>query len=188
MVPDKIELLQALTQIKKRYLHVIQKKCDAIKQQMGWVEKHLLQQHPKRQLTEKAQRLDFAMATLKQCQQRLLTRWQTQWNTVALQWKGLTPIHRVHEINQNLTVSRQKLHNVITYLLYQSKTSLTQLSATLDALSPLSTLNRGYAIATLKSNKHILRKASEAAIGEHVEIQLKNGLLECVVEKSKEMA
>jgi exonuclease VII large subunit len=56
--------------------------------------------------------------------------------------------------------------------------------ATLNAVSPLSVLSRGYAIAfsrTRRGRKPIL-DSSQVHVGEHVEVQLKKGRLECTVD------
>ena len=54
----------------------------------------------------------------------------------------------------------------------------------LDALSPLATLQRGFAIA---SRDHcILKSADEVAIGEKIQVRLSEGQLLCeVIEKEK---
>ncbi|HUP59100.1 MAG TPA: exodeoxyribonuclease VII large subunit [Thermoanaerobaculia bacterium] len=56
--------------------------------------------------------------------------------------------------------------------------------ATLNAVSPLSVLSRGYAIAfsrTRRDRKPIL-DSSQVQSGEHIEVQLKKGRLECTVD------
>lgn len=51
----------------------------------------------------------------------------------------------------------------------------------LEALSPLKVLARGYAVCT-GTNGRVLRRAEEAAIGERLDITLKQGKLHCLVE------
>ncbi len=56
--------------------------------------------------------------------------------------------------------------------------------ATLNAVSPLSVLSRGYAIAfsrTRRRRKPIL-DSSQVQVGEHIEVQVKKGRLECTVD------
>jgi exodeoxyribonuclease VII large subunit len=57
-------------------------------------------------------------------------------------------------------------------------------AATLNAVSPLSVLSRGYAIAfsrTRRGRKPIL-DSSQVTVGEHIEVQLKKGRLEATVD------
>ena len=60
-----------------------------------------------------------------------------------------------------------------------------RLTAALDALSPLKVLSRGYAVAT-GSDGRVLRRASEASCGDHIDIKLAEGSLGCTVEERKE--
>ena len=59
------------------------------------------------------------------------------------------------------------------------------IAATLQAVSPLSVLARGYAIAWSQSRsgrRRILRDSNQVTIGDPVEVQLKKGRLSCTVE------
>jgi len=61
---------------------------------------------------------------------------------------------------------------------------LKSLVATLNAVSPLSVLSRGYAIAfsrTRRGRKPIL-DSNQVHVGEHIEVQVKKGRLECTVD------
>jgi exodeoxyribonuclease VII large subunit len=59
------------------------------------------------------------------------------------------------------------------------------LCASLDALSPLKVLGRGYAIAS-KEDGAVLRSVKDADVGERIDLTLRDGQLECLVEKRKE--
>jgi exodeoxyribonuclease VII large subunit len=58
-------------------------------------------------------------------------------------------------------------------------------AATLSAVSPLSVLSRGYAIAfsrTKRGRRKPIMSVSAVAVGEPIEVQLKTGRLECTVD------
>ncbi len=136
---DKTELLQTLAQQQIRVLRQMQRKLTAEKQQIQWLQKHLLQQHPKHRLTEKMQRIDFLELTLVQLQQRLLQ---------------------------------------------QRRAALSAAAAKLEALSPLATLARGFAIATSGDNNahpRILRNAHDVHVGDKIRVRLMQGSLTCEV-------
>jgi len=59
--------------------------------------------------------------------------------------------------------------------------SFVRLTASLDALSPLKVLGRGYAVAR-KANGEILKSAQDAVMGETVDITLGTGELRCTVD------
>ena len=58
-------------------------------------------------------------------------------------------------------------------------------AASLDALSPLKVLGRGYAVA-LRPDGGVLRSVREAAPGDHVDLKLRDGRLKCLVEERRE--
>src|SRR5207253_143354 len=68
ITPDRSELLQKLARQNQQILKLMQNKLAASKQHLSWMQKHLFQQHPKRRLSEKMQRLDFCEITLTQLQ------------------------------------------------------------------------------------------------------------------------
>ena len=55
--------------------------------------------------------------------------------------------------------------------------------AALDALSPLGILQRGFSIVQTVSNGRVLRRASDVAVGESVQVRLAEGQLVCQVNK-----
>lgn len=59
---------------------------------------------------------------------------------------------------------------------------LSALSAHLDALSPLKTLARGYAICWDGEGRDVVRSAAAAPPGSHVRVQLPDGMLDCEVD------
>ena len=65
------------------------------------------------------------------------------------------------------------------------KHTLVRLTASMDALSPLKVLSRGYAIAS-GSGGAVLRRAADAEIGEKINVRLGDGSLGCRVEERKE--
>jgi exodeoxyribonuclease VII large subunit len=135
--PDCTELLQLLNKFEQRLLRTTQQRLVNGKQQLAWMHKHLMQQHPKRRLIEQAQRLDLC---------------------------------------------EMSLTNLIQKRIAKLQTSLANAVAKLDALSPLATLKRGYAIATDQGN-NVLIDAGGVVVGAKVGVRLLNGSLDCVVEK-----
>lgn len=137
ITPDLDDVTLGLSRLSQRLERQALQRLSRYQQQLTWMQKHLLQQHPKRRLIEQTQRLDLSeMAMTNSIKQRIAT--------------------------------------------YQSK--LAQAAATLDALSPLATLHRGFAIAS-DQNGRILRDVTSIGIGDSVRVRLSTGSLECDVTK-----
>ncbi|MBI2785808.1 MAG: exodeoxyribonuclease VII large subunit [Legionella longbeachae] len=75
----------------------------------------------------------------------------------------------------------QHMQNILNHLKYQLTTQL----STLHAVSPLATLDRGYAIATKKSK--VLYSSQQVSIGDNIEVRLAQGVLTCEVTQTKRM-
>jgi len=70
-------------------------------------------------------------------------------------------------------------------LVARERQRLRATAATLDAVSPLSVLSRGYAIAfsrTRRGRRKPIMDSNAVAVGEPIEVQLKKGRLECTVD------
>lgn len=182
ITPDCAELLQLLTRHEQMLLRQMQNKLNAMKQNLSWQQKHLAQQHPKRRLTEKMQRLDFCELTLTQLQTRLLNKLQTKLVELDNRLHRKNPLTRINTIQHQLQMQQQQLQNLVSVQIQKQKTRLANAAAKLDGLSPLATLTRGYAIAQDKHHA-VLRNADQVKIGDDVFVRLLQGSLECKVEK-----
>jgi len=94
----------------------------------------------------------------------------------------LHPRQRLGDHAQRLDELDQRLLTVIGQRLQSAAQRLRNLSAHLQALSPLATLNRGYAIVLHHPNGEILRRANQTSIGDTVDIRLGEGCLSCEVQ------
>ena len=89
---DNAELLQKLMRYQKLFVRFIQDKLVAAKQHITWSNKHLLQLHPKRQLTEKIQRLDYCELTLTRLIKTLISNKQMALANAATKLNALSPL------------------------------------------------------------------------------------------------
>lgn len=180
VAPDKADLLQRLMRSHQILNRFINQKLVNRKQQIGWVQKHLFQQHPKRRLQEKMQRLDFCELSLVQSQQRLIQHRAATLQALEGKLQQQLPIHRITKLENQLNLLRQRLNNAIAIKLANLETRLANTAVKLDTLSPLATLQRGFSIVS--KNGQIVRSSKEVVQGERVKIQLFDGLLHCIVD------
>jgi exodeoxyribonuclease VII large subunit len=184
VTPDCEELLASLDYQQRRLIRHMKQKFQQLQQHLAWTNKHLQQQHPKRRLAEQKQNLDVAEITLVRLQKLFVSEKHAQLKTLRARLNGLTPTHRIRELGNQLTLSLQRLGNSVALQLQQKQQELGNVAATLDALSPLATLKRGYAIAT--RDHHVLRHANEVNVGDQINIRLLDGSLDCTVNQLRE--
>lgn len=84
-----------------------------------------------------------------------------------------------------LDYQNQRLVHGISKSISAEKNRLVGLAASLDAMSPLKVLGRGYAIAQ-KEDGSLLMKTTEAAPGERFDLRLSDGIVKCRVDDGVE--
>ena len=97
-----------------------------------------------------------------------------------------SPLPRLHALEQRRQHLAQLLHGATRRALAAADERLRHLAQTLHTLSPLATLDRGYAIVRRADDGTVIRDANAVRAGERVRAQLAHGQLECVVEKTRE--
>ncbi len=178
--PDTDELISSLHASKKQLSRCIQQQLQHAMQQLAWMQKHLLQQHPKRRLAEQEQRLDHSEIALVKLQTTKLSTLNAKIDMLREKLLANTPKHFIRDNNQQLTIYKNRLMTAIHQILQLQKQHMGNLAAKLDALSPLATLQRGFAIAT--KDKTILRSANQVTKGDQIEVVLAEGKIGCRVD------
>ena len=80
-----------------------------------------------------------------------------------------------------LDYTQKNLSSIAQRQLAERQRDYAALCASLDALSPLKVLGRGYAVARTKSGQ-VLKSAENVAVGDRIDLSLGTGRLGCVVE------
>lgn len=179
--PDRAELLSSLVDDRARLHRVINHQLQRIKQSLTFTQKHLYQQHPKRKLAEQSQQLDFYEITLIQLQNKLLAERTARLNTLKATFSRVTPLTPIREIHHQLNLNNQRLQSDFKKILQQKQQTLVTLSTKLDAISPLATLQRGFAIAT--KDQTVLQNVDQTKPGDKIHVRLQHGTLNCTVDE-----
>lgn len=182
LTPDTQTLLNTLTQTKNQLLRGMLQIIHQSKQHLNWVTKHLQAKHPKHRLTEQAQQLDYYEAMLVRLIIHKINAQIAQITALKNKFLSYTPLHMMREQTHYLNIAHHQLIVLIEKSLKTLQHRFIQLAAKLDALSPLATLQRGYAIATTVENQVIVT-SNQVKIGEKIDVQLSEGWLQCMVEE-----
>ena len=181
--PNGAEWAQTFAAREKRMLQRLLHLHLAKRQQLTWLAKRLDQCHPGRRLRDQGQRLD-------ELEQRLQRSWRAQLRHAGACLAELNA--RLHQHNprrrlQHYLLRREHLARCLSQLmkarLQQHRQRLAVLSRTLDTVSPLATLNRGYAIVQHVPNGAIVRDTDAVNIGDRIEARIARGRLICIVDE-----
>lgn len=185
ITPVRQELLQTLNQAFKRLGLLIKQQFNHQQQRLDWATKHLANQHPKRRLIEKMQRLDLLELSLLQQQKNVISLRQQQLKVLDVTLHKNEPTAQIRKLQNQLEQFTHQLKRLLTLHLHHYQQKLGNAAATLDAISPLATLQRGYAIATNVNNK-VLRKGADIKVGEMIKIKLAHDQIDCEVKQIHE--
>lgn len=83
-----------------------------------------------------------------------------------------------------LAMLEQRMEKAETYVINRRKQSFVKAAATLDALSPLKVIGRGYSMVT--DNGKVVRSVRAVSIGDFIDINMSDGTLNCQVKDKKE--
>ena len=92
------------------------------------------------------------------------------------------PMAFLQDRSMQLDFTQEKLVTAVERVLESYTHRFTHAAASLDAMSPLRVLRRGYCVAQ-KEDKTILRSCLQAEPGESISLRLADGKLQCVVTK-----
>jgi exodeoxyribonuclease VII large subunit len=127
------------------------------------------------QLQKTKQRLHYSINKFYEHQHIVL-------KSLTSQLKRFHPIQQLQDKTQQLDLIEQNLIAAQHKILETRQTKFQLLSQALNTISPLATLQRGYAIVTNKQNT-IVRNTAEVKVGEKLNTKLATGKLQCTVEQ-----
>ena len=180
--PDQREWLQRLQTAEADLLRLVRRKLADASLQLTHLRQRL--KHPGAQLREQAQRLDDLEQRLLLAQKNLLLRQRSALALLDSQLMSHSPLPRLQQLQRDSAQWRQRLEAAMRQQLQAKAQRLGHLAQMLDSLSPLGTLQRGYAIVTDSEGK-VLRDAREVEVGDEVEARLAAGKLGLVVTRTQ---
>ena len=132
-------------------------------------------QHPGARLAQHAQRLDDLEQRLRLALGADVVRRQQRLETLTTRLWRENPRHRVAALSSHAANLGQRLESRMRTMLGSLDQRLALASRTLDAVSPLATLGRGFAVVSRVDDGRLLRDAAEAPAGTEIEARLARG-------------
>jgi len=181
--PDRFEWLGRFEQLERSLLRIMQNRLSQQAFHVTQLTKRL--RHPKEKLNEHMQRLDMAEMRLKNAMQSRLQndkqRLQVCQHTLA-QYK---PDKQLALLQQQNTQLSKRLVKAMKDNLLRLQNTLARQGEVLNAVSPLSTLSRGYAINTTVDGQ-VIHSHKQVKAGDTLIAKLHEGSLHCTIDKTTE--
>ncbi|MFP4648320.1 MAG: exodeoxyribonuclease VII large subunit [Halorhodospira sp.] len=180
--PDRKAWLERVGSLQKRLNAAAQRRLNRDKEQLQGLHHRLNAQHPGRRLHDHAQRLDELETRLRRAGSQGLALRRQRLATARLRLQAQDPRRQVTELRRQVRVLEQHLQQHMHWHLERAGERLGNTSRALHAVSPLATLERGYAVVRRTTDGAILRRADAVAPGEQIRAHLARGTLDCRVE------
>ena len=130
-------------------------------------------------------RLDSAGRAMAQGALNTLEKADAQWKTLASKRVLTDPMAFVDDRRMQLDSVQQRMGLTAHRQLSQRQQRFATLAASLDALSPLKVLGRGYAMAQTTDGT-VLRTSQQVQEGDRIHVRLGQGALDCTVDRKED--
>ena len=174
-VPVYNEVLLQLNQNRTRVFNAFQNIVQHDRQQLTKLMASYVFTQPNRLYEGYLQKLDFLMERLKQAGSQNVQQATQQSQRLTQRLAQQTPIHRVRQAETQVTNLQQRLQRGAQQVLTAKQQQFARAAQSLDLLSPLKIMGRGYAFVTTPPDDKIVRSAQQLAPDATVQIHLADG-------------
>lgn len=174
-VPNREQWLNGFQQFEQQLVRQWRRRLEQLRQRLDWQAKALHLQDPGQKLQRNAQRLDELEQRLTQAVQHRLLHRRQRLQLGQQKLLRQQPSTLILAGARQLDYLRLRLHQSIQHKLQSLKQRHAGLGQTLHAVSPLATLERGYAIVQTPDRQRIVNSVELMAEGTLVDIRLSDG-------------
>jgi exodeoxyribonuclease VII large subunit len=176
LVPDAADLQRRLDRLCQRMATLTTRRLQAAAQRADHWQARLNAQRPQARLARDAQRLEALRRRLVVTAGQAGALRRARLERLQARLAAQHPRLRLAPSQRRLADLRQRLAASMARRLERDRARVTEQARTLHAVSPLATLDRGYAIVFDERNA-IVRRAGDVAVGERLRVMLGDGAL-----------
>ncbi|MBN3564513.1 exodeoxyribonuclease VII large subunit [Aliamphritea spongicola] len=170
--PDQAHLQLRLQQLHNRLQHNMQQKLSRYQEKLRWISNRL--KHPGDKLNEHAQRLDDLELRLSKAMQQAVTTRQDKLQQLQQRQQRCLQQPRISALQQKVNELGHRLEQLSLQYQARQQLRLQAIAGRLNGVSPLATLERGYAITERPDGK-VIQQVKAVNPGEEIHIRLQDG-------------
>ena len=183
VAPDCNEWLRNVLRLANRLTVALTRSLKTRQDRAAWLQRRLAQLHPGVELRQRAQRLDDLEQRLIRIVRSDLGERRRTLMQLAAELRQHSPALRVANARRRLEIARASIENSLQQNMEKLGKRLAVAVRTLDAVSPLATLQRGYAIVT-DSKGTVVTNAQDVRAGQLIDARLTQGTIRARVERA----
>ena len=181
-VPDQAEWLTRFVRLERQVLQCARQRLATEQRHFGALAHRLSRCHPGVRLREQGQLLDELESRLHHGIERAINKRRTRLARLATAVAHANPAHRVAQLRARSRMAASDLRRALLRRLEQTKQRLELADRALVSLSPLATLQRGYAIVQRREDGGLVTDSAAVAPGSHVDVRLARGTFAATVD------
>jgi exodeoxyribonuclease VII large subunit len=185
-VPNQAEWRAHFTRVERQLVQTARRQLAVDGRRVDALAHRLQRCHPGVQVREAGQRLDELEGRLRRSLERAVGAAHTRLTRLAAAVNAASPVHRVGRAHERSRWARERLERAMHARIALAGQRLRLSERGLHSLSPLATLQRGYAIVARRDDRRIVTDSNAVAAGTALQIRLAHGSLEATVDEPAE--
>ncbi len=186
VTPDRAELAQRVAVMSQRLVRAGQRLLNEGHTRTRSLEQRLATCHPGRRISQQMQRLDELSLRLERATRARLHLGEQRVQAARAQLRAHSPQRQLRALRDNLAHQRTRLHAAARQAREHAAQRLAVAARALSTVSPLATLDRGYAIARRPADGRVISDAATVNAGEELAVRLARGELLCEVRETRQ--
>ncbi len=174
ITPDQSSWQQSFDWYQQRLTQLVSDKAARYQEKTQWLHQRLQQQHPQTQLNRSQQRSDELRQRLLRISRSMLDARQSKLTVLNAKLGAHNPTLLIKQNRQTTRYLTVRLQQATLNLFAQKKSLLANAARTLNTVSPLQTLERGYSI-TLDNKGAPIVSIDQVKTNDTIETRLHNG-------------
>lgn len=183
-VPVLVDVLQHIQNQKQRLYQVMRNMFAVRQEKLNRLMHSYVFRQPNRIYEAHMLKVDQNTTQLQNQITKRITEAQHRYQQSSLQLKNVNPLTRVRLLEKDLQDIDADLHAVMKRYLMAKEQDMVQLMQSLDLLSPLKIMTRGYSYVT--HGDQVVNSIEQIKVGDQVNIHLKDGNVRTEINKIEE--
>ncbi|MCM3765216.1 exodeoxyribonuclease VII large subunit [Neobacillus niacini] len=184
-VPHIDELMDRVLQRQTRLIRAMKEKLRFESERLARMERSYAFRYPERLYEQKMEQVDKLTELLVRGTTRMFSEKSEQHEVLYKRLQRNHPSEALTEAKKQLERTQKDMNRAMQQTLGKKQTDFDRIISTLQALSPLKIMERGYSVA-YTSNNGLIKSVNQVKVSDQVQIQLSDGSLFCKVENIKE--
>jgi len=181
-VPDQSEWLMRLARLEQQLVFCTRRRLEADGRHFASLAHRLSRCHPGIRLREQQQRLDELEARARHALERRIGHAKLELGRLATAVAHANPARLLAQVRERARWAGERLRQAIARSVDDTRQRLKLAERALASLSPLATLQRGYAIVQRQDSGALVTDAARAPAGTRIDVRLARGTLGATVD------